>query len=233
MTTSDQDEQGDRTDGSPPITIRTVVIDDHEVVRKGVAALLDAADDIVVCGQGATVTEAITVTLATMPDVVLMDVRLLDGSGIEATREIRARCPATKVIMLTSFSDEEALLASIMAGASGYVLKQIRGNDLVAAIRHVAAGRSLLDPNVTSGLFERLRKASALKDQKLASLSSREEQILTLVAQGLTNREIADELGVAEKTVKNAVSHILTKLQVAHRSAAAVYLTRHTTLPGS
>jgi len=215
-------------------TIRTVVIDDHEVVREGVSALLTAADDIVVCGQGGSVVEAVEVAVATRPDVVLMDLRLLDGSGIEATREIRARCPNTKVIMLTSFSDEEALLAAIMAGASGYVLKQIRGSDLVGAIRHVAAGHSMLDPNVTSALFERLRKASAaLKDEKLASLSAREEQILTLVARGLTNREIAHDVNVAEKTVKNAISKILTKLQVGRRSEAAAYLIRHTSAAAS
>jgi DNA-binding NarL/FixJ family response regulator len=215
-------------------TVRTLVVDDHEVVREGVAALLTAAGDISVCGQAGSVTEAVELAVATRPDVVLMDVRLTDGSGIAATRDIRARCPYTKVIMLTSFSDEDALLASIMAGASGYVLKQIRGSDLVGAVRHVAAGRSLLDPNVTSALFERLRKASTtLKDEKLASLSAREEEILTLVAQGRTNREIADDVGVSEKTVKNSISLILTKLQVARRSEAAAYLSRHTTLPGS
>jgi two-component system response regulator DevR len=219
---------------SSPVAIRTVLIDDHEVVRQGVATMLEATGDIVVVGQGGTVAEAIEVALATKPDVVVMDVRLLDGSGIEATREIRARCPNTKVIMLTSFSDEDAMLASIVAGASGYVLKQIRGSDLVGAIRHVAAGRSLLDPNVTAALFDRLRQNSAnLKDQRLASLTSREEQILELVARGKTNREIADEVGVAEKTVKNSISQILTKLQVARRSEAAAYLTRHTRTPGS
>ncbi|MFN2606544.1 MAG: response regulator [Acidimicrobiales bacterium] len=221
-------------DAGSSASIRAIVIDDHEVVREGVASLLAAAGDIVVCGQGGRVTEAVSLAVATRPDVVLMDLRLLDGSGIEATREIRARCPDTKVVMLTSFSDEDALLASIMAGASGYVLKQVRGQDLVGAVRHVAAGRSLLDPHVTSALFERLRKAgTTLRDQKLASLSSREEQILTMVAQGRTNREIAEEVGVAEKTVKNAISLILTKLQVARRSEAAAYLTRHTTLPGA
>lgn len=223
------------TSGEPSTaTIRTVVIDDHEVVRQGVATMLGGAGDIVVCGQGGTVAEAIEVAVATRPDVVVMDVRLLDGSGIEATREIRARCPDTKVIMLTSFSDEEAMLASILAGAAGYVLKQIRGSDLVGAIRHVAAGRSLLDPSLTSGLFERLRQTSSdMKDKRLASLTSREEQILALIARGMTNREIGEKVGVAEKTVKNSISQILTKLQVARRSEAAAYLTRHTRDPGS
>lgn len=198
------------------------------------AALLSSTGDIVVAGQAGSVQEAIDVVLAARPDVVLMDVRLVGGSGIEATREIRSRCPDTRVIMLTSFSDDDALLSSIMAGASGYVLKQVRRLDLIDAVRHVAAGDSLLDPAVTSALFDRLRKASSsLRDEKLASLSAREESILTLIAKGHTNKEIADAEGIAEKTVKNAVSQILTKLQVARRSEAAAYLTRHTTTPGS
>lgn len=220
--------------GTGARAIRTVIVDDHEVVRQGVATLVASADDIVVIGEAGTVVDAIEVCQATRPDVVLMDVRLADGSGIEATREIRQRCPETQVVMLTSFSDDEALVASIVAGAAGYVTKQVRGNDLVSAVRHVAAGRSLLDPNVTSALFERLRKASSsLRDEKLTTLSGREEQILTLVARGRTNREIGEEISVAEKTVKNAVSQILTKLQVATRSEAAAYLTRHTMPPGS
>jgi DNA-binding NarL/FixJ family response regulator len=215
--------------GADPAVIRTVIVDDHEIVREGVATLLARAGGIVVCGEASTAQEAVEVAQATRPNVVLMDVRLAGGSGIEATREVRERCPDTKVIMLTSFPDEDALLASIMAGASGYVLKQIRGNDLVDAVRQVAAGHSLLDPAVTSGLFDRLRKASAsLRDAKLASLSAREERILGLVAKGCTNREIAEAEQVAEKTVKNSISQILGKLQVTRRSEAAAYLTRHT-----
>jgi two-component system, NarL family, response regulator DevR len=163
-----------------------------------------------------------------------MDVRLQDGSGIEATREIRARRPATQVLMLTSFADDEALFASIMAGASGYVLKQVRGGELVRAIRAVGKGQSLLDPAVTKQVLDRLRKGKHLmKDEKLARLSPTEERILALIAEGWTNRQIGDELHLAEKTVKNYVSSILSKLEVARRAEAAAYLARHTTTPGS
>ena len=163
-----------------------------------------------------------------------MDIRLADGSGIEATREIRTRLPETQVLMLTSFADDEALYASIMAGAAGYVLKQIRGDDLVQAIRTVGAGQSLLDPAVTKGVLDRLRKHKHLvQDEKLARLSPQEERILALVADGLTNGQIGQELGLAEKTVKNYVSSILAKLEVARRAEAAAYLARHTTIPGT
>ena len=163
-----------------------------------------------------------------------MDVRLADGSGIEATREIRAKRPATQVVMLTSFADDEALFASIMAGASGYVLKQVKGAELVRAIRTVGEGKSLLDPEITSAVLDRLRKGKHLmKDEKLARLSPQEERILQLVASGKTNKEIGDELRLAEKTVKNYVSSILSKLEVARRAEAAAYLARHTTTPGA
>jgi two-component system response regulator DevR len=169
-----------------------------------------------------------------LPDVVVMDVRLSDGSGIEATRDIRAARPHTSVLMLTSYADDEALFASIMAGAAGYVLKQIRGDELVRAIRAVGAGQSLLDPAVTRGVFDRLRKGKhLLRDEQLARLSAQEEQILGLVAEGRTNGQIGTELGLAEKTVKNDVSSILAKLEVARRAEAAAYLARHTTPPGS
>src|SRR6266508_6610451 len=163
-----------------------------------------------------------------------MDVRLSDGSGIEATRDIRARRPATQVLMLTSFADDEALFASIMAGAAGYVLKQIKGADLLQAIRNVGQGQSMLDPAVTKGVLDRLRRGKQLlKDIKLARLSAQEERILTLVADGSTNREIGESLGLAEKTVKNYVSSILSKLEVGRRAEAAAYLARHTTIPGA
>ncbi len=205
-----------------------MVVDDHEVVREGVAAVLRAADGIVVCGQASSAAEALEVARGVMPDVVVMDVRLGGDSGIQATRDIRAERPTTQVIMLTSFADDDALFASIMAGAAGYVLKQIRGNDLVGAIRTVAAGQSLLDPAVTSAVLDRLRENRGLmKDEKLARLSTKEEAILTLVAAGKTNREIGVELFIAEKTVKNHLSHILQKLEVARRAEAAAYLTRH------
>jgi DNA-binding NarL/FixJ family response regulator len=163
-----------------------------------------------------------------------MDVRLSDGSGIEATREIRAARPATKVLMLTSFADDEALFASIMAGASGYVLKQVKSGDLLHAIRAVGAGDSLLDPSMTTAVLDRLRKGKHLMaDEKLARLSPQEERILQQIADGKTNKEIGDDLNLAEKTVKNYVSSILSKLEVARRAEAAAYLARHTTTPGS
>lgn len=214
--------------------LRVMLVDDHEVVRSGVRALLKSDADIVVTGEAGSVREAIEEADRTKPDVVVMDVRLADGSGIEATREIRARHPEIRVIMLTSFADDEALFASIMAGASGYVLKQVKGNELVRAIHTVGAGGSLLDPAVTSAVLDRLRKGKHLiLDEKLARLSPQEERILTLVADGLTNREIGNELGLAEKTVKNYLSSILSKLEVARRAEAAAYLARHTQTPGS
>ena len=189
---------------------------------------------MVVCAEAGSVREAVAVAAQALPDVIVMDVRLQDGSGIEATRDIRAPRPQTQVLMLTSFADDEALFASIMAGAAGYVLKQIKGDELVRAIRAVGAGQSLLDPAVTKGVLDRLRKGKhLLKDEKLARLSPQEERILGLVADGRTNGQIGQELGLAEKTVKNYVSSILAKLEVARRAEAAAYLARHTTLPGS
>jgi len=214
--------------------LRILLVDDHEVVRSGVAALLKATDDIVVAGEAGTVQGAVEEADRVRPDVVVMDVRLADGSGIEATREIRARRPQTQVLMLTSFADDEALFASIMAGASGYVLKQVRSGELLRAIRAVGAGQSLLDPAVTKAVLDRLRKGKHLmRDEKLARLSPQEERILTLIAEGKTNREVGEELHLAEKTVKNYVSSILSKLEVARRAEAAAYLARHTTTPGS
>ena len=216
----------------PPL--RVMLVDDHEIVRDGIRAMLDPEDDIVVTTEASTVREAIDEADRTRPDVIVMDVRLTDGSGIEATREIRAKHPATRVLMLTSFADDEALFASIMAGASGYVLKQVKSGDLLRAIRAVGAGDSLLDPSVTNAVLERLRKGKhLLKDEKLARLSPQEERILQLVADGKTNKEIGDDLHLAEKTVKNYVSSILSKLEVARRAEAAAYLARHTTTPGS
>ena len=216
----------------PPL--RILLVDDHEVVRDGVKALLQATDDIIVTAEASSVREAVDEADRARPDVVVMDVRLADGSGIEATREIRARHPKTAVIMLTSFADDEALFASIMAGASGYVLKQVKGGELVRAIRTVGKGESLLDPAVTSAVLDRLRKGKhLLRDEKLARLSPQEERILSRVADGKTNGEIGEELHLAEKTVKNYVSSILSKLEVARRAEAAAYLARHTTTPGT
>jgi len=218
--------------GSPPL--RVMLVDDHEIVRDGIRAMLEAQDDIVVTTEAGTVRDAIDEAARTRPDVIVMDVRLSDGSGIEATREIRAARPATKVLMLTSFADDEALFASIMAGASGYVLKQVKSGDLLHAIRAVGAGDSLLDPSMTTAVLDRLRKGKQLMaDEKLARLSPQEERILQQIADGKTNREIGDDLSLAEKTVKNYVSSILSKLEVARRAEAAAYLARHTTTPGS
>ena len=214
--------------------IRVMLVDDHEVVRDGIRSLLEASDDIVICAEAATVQGSIDEAARTRPDVVVMDVRLADGSGIEATREIRANRPKTQVLMLTSFADDEALFASIMAGASGYVLKQIQGAEIVKAIREVAAGKSLLDPQVTNAVLDRLRKGKhLLKDEKLARLSPQEERILALVADGRTNKQIGEELHLAEKTVKNYVSSILSKLEVGRRAEAAAYMARHTQTPGA
>ena len=213
--------------------LRVMLVDDHEVVRDGVKALLQAAEDLTVISEASSVAEAVRYAAAMKPDVVVMDVRLADGSGIEATREIRAQRPETQVLMLTSFADDEALFASIMAGAAGYVLKQIRGGELVNAIRLVGRGQSLLDPAVTATVLDRLRKGKhLLRDERLARLSGQEERILALVAEGWTNRQIGDELHLAEKTVKNYVSSILSKLEVARRAEAAAYLARHSKLEG-
>ena len=217
---------------APPL--RVMLVDDHEIVRDGIRAMLESQDDIVVTTEAGTVRDAIDEAARTRPDVIVMDVRLTDGSGIEATREIRAARPATKVLMLTSFADDEALFASIMAGASGYVLKQVKSGDLLHAIRAVGAGDSLLDPSVTTAVLDRLRKGKQLMgDEKLARLSPQEERILQQIADGKTNKEIGDDLALAEKTVKNYVSSILSKLEVARRAEAAAYLARHTTTPGS
>jgi DNA-binding NarL/FixJ family response regulator len=214
--------------------LRVMLVDDHEVVRGGIKALLQAQEDMSVVAEAGSVAEALREASRAKPDVIVMDVRLADGSGIEATREIRAQRSETQVLMLTSFADDEALFASIMAGASGYVLKQIRGGELLRAIRAVGQGQSLLDPAVTASVLDRLRKGKhLLKDEKLARLTPQEERILTLMAEGQTNREIGKRLRLAEKTIKNYVSVILSKLEVARRAEAAAYLARHTTTPGN
>jgi DNA-binding NarL/FixJ family response regulator len=206
-----------------------MLVDDHEVVRDGIKLLLADTTDVVVCAEASTARDAVALATRALPDVIVMDVRLGDGSGIEATRDIRAARPQTAVLMLTSFADDQALFASIMAGAAGYVLKQIKGDELIRAIRAVGAGQNLLDPAVTKGVFDRLRKGKhLLGDERLARLSPQEERILAQVAEGRTNGQIAADLGLAEKTVKNYVSSILAKLEVARRAEAAAYLARHT-----
>ena len=223
-----------RDQDRPAGPLRLMLVDDHEVVRSGLKAMLAAVGEVRVVAEAGSVKDAIAEADRTRPDVVIMDVRLDDGSGIEATREIRARRPETRVLMLTSFADDEALFASIMAGASGYVLKQIHGTDLVRAIRQVGQGQSLLDPAVTATVLDRLRRGKhLLRDERLARLSAQEERILSMVAEGLTNREIGVRLKLAEKTVKNYVSTILSKLEVSRRAEAAAYLARHTGTPGA
>ncbi|MEA2509423.1 MAG: hypothetical protein QOG21_1505 [Actinomycetota bacterium] len=210
-----------------PDTLRVMLVDDHEIVRQGLRALLEAEDDIEVVAEAENGPSAVPLASAHQPDVIVMDVRMPGGSGVEACRAIRDERPDAQVIMLTSFSDDEALFNSIMAGAAGYVLKQIRGHDLLDAIRTVGSGRSLLDPDVTQRVLERLRKAKFdEKDPKLARLSPQEERILGMIGEGLTNREIAARIHLSDKTVKNYVSAILQKLDVARRAEAASYIAR-------
>jgi two-component system response regulator DevR len=207
------------------VTIRIFLLDDHEVVRRGLRGLLEAEDDLEVTGEASTAEEALMRIPATRPDVAVLDVRLPDGSGVEVCRDIRDRHPEIQCLMLTSFADDEALFSAIMAGASGYVLKQIRGNDLVDAVRRVAAGESLLDPQVTRQVLERLRAPSQEEDE-LSGLSPQERRILELIGEGYTNRQIADSIHLAEKTVKNYVSNLLAKLGMARRTEAAAYAAR-------
>jgi two-component system, NarL family, response regulator DevR len=207
------------------VTIRVFLLDDHEIVRRGLRELLEAAGDMEVVGEAGTAEEALRRVPATNPDVAVLDVRLPDGDGVEVCRELRSRGGELQCLMLTSFADDEALFDAIMAGASGYVLKQIRGSDLVDAIRKVASGQSLLDPNVTTRVLERLR-TGAPEDKKLEGLTDQERRILDLLAEGLTNREIAERMYLAEKTVKNYVSNLLAKMGMQRRTEAAVYAAR-------
>lgn len=208
-----------------PMPIRVLLVDDHEVVRHGLAAMLSVHDDIEVVGDASSADEAVRRTGLDQPDVVVMDVRMPERSGVEACREILASFPDVRVLMLTSYADEEALMASIMAGASGYVLKRIKGAELIDDIRKVAAGESLLDQNMVERLFDRLRNGSR-DDPKLAELTDQERLIVGHIAEGLTNRQIAEEMFLAEKTVKNYVSTILAKMGMSNRSEAAAYVAR-------
>ena len=203
---------------------RVFLLDDHEIVRRGLRELLEQESDLEVVGEAGTAEEALGRIPATHPDVAVLDVRLPDGDGVEVCREIRSRHPEINCLMLTSFSDDEALLSAIMAGASGYLLKQVKGTDLVDAIRRVAAGESLLDPSMTARVLEHLR-APAEKDE-LAGLTDQERRVLDLVAEGLTNRQIGERMFLAEKTVKNYVSNLLSKLGMSRRSEAAAYAAR-------
>ncbi|GGK95726.1 response regulator [Streptomyces flaveus] len=213
---------------TPKTAIRVFLLDDHEVVRRGVHDLLDDQPDITVVGEAANVEQALVRVPALRPDVAVLDVRLPDGDGVTVCRELRSQMPELACLMLTSFDDEEALLDSIMAGASGYVLKQIQGSDLVAAVRTVAAGQSLLDPSATTRLMARLRNDQQKEEEPdaLPGLTSREREILALIGEGLTNRQIGQRLYLAEKTVKNHISRLLAKLGVERRIQAAVIATQ-------
>ncbi|MEX1134664.1 MAG: response regulator transcription factor [Acidimicrobiia bacterium] len=212
------------TVGSMP-KLRVLLVDDHGVVRAGIKGLVDAEDDMEVVGEASTAEEGLRRVGFDQPHVVVLDVRLPDRSGVEACRDIRSRFPEVKVLMLTSFADEEALISAILAGASGYVLKRVKTTDLIESIRRVGAGESLLDPEMTERLFERLR--SGPKDDPLLSkLSKQERTIVEHIAGGMTNRQIAEEMFLAEKTVKNYVSNLLAKMGMSRRSEAAAYVAR-------
>ncbi len=206
------------------MAVRVFLLDDHEVVRRGLRELLEAENDLEVVGEADTAETALSRIPATTPDIAVLDVRLPDGDGVEVCREIRSKHPEIACLMLTSYADDEALFAAIMAGASGFVLKQVRGSDLVDAVRRVAAGESLLDPTVTARVLERLR--STPEDDELSALTAQEQRILTLIGEGFTNRQIGDEMFLAEKTVKNYVSNLLSKLGMSRRTEAAAYAAR-------
>ncbi|HET9728768.1 MAG TPA: response regulator transcription factor [Acidimicrobiia bacterium] len=207
------------------MAIRVFLLDDHEVVRRGVRELLEAHDDFEVVGEASTAEEALSRIPPTNPDVAIVDMRLPDGNGVEVCREVRSRDNRVQCLILTSFADDEALFDAIMAGAAGYLLKQIKGTDLVDAIRRVASGKSLLDPEITARVLERLRKGPE-EDERLARLTEQERKILDLIAEGLTNRQIAERIFLAEKTVKNYVSNLLAKLGMERRTEAAVFAAR-------
>jgi len=208
------------------VVIRVFLLDDHEVVRRGLVALLEATGEIEVIGESGSAQEAARRIPAFRPDVAVLDARLPDGSGIDVCREIRSADPEIKALILTSYQDDEALFSAIMAGAAGYVLKQIRGTDLVDAIRRVAAGQSLLDPAVTQQVLERIRHGGDEQPEELKALTAQERRILELIAEGMTNRQIGEELYLAEKTVKNYVSSLLAKLGLERRTQAAILATK-------
>ena len=206
--------------------IRVFLLDDHEIVRRGIKELLESEGDIVVVGESGSAQEAARRIPALRPDVAVLDGRLPDGSGIDVCREVRSVDPSIKALILTSYDDDDALFAAIMAGAAGYVLKQVRGNDLVDTIRRVAAGQSMIDPAMTAQVLERVRSGPP-KDKELEGLTDQEQKILELIGQGLTNRQIAESMYLAEKTVKNYVSSMLAKLGLTSRTQAAIFATKH------
>ena len=211
----------------PTRALTLLVVDDHEVVRQGLVALLDRREHFQVVAEAGTVAEAVDAARRFHSDLVIMDVRLPDGSGVEACRQIREELPETRVVMLTSYPDEDAVFSAIVAGASGYLLKQVRARDLVAGLEAVGRGESLLDPAVTGRVLERVRKiATATEPDELSVLTQQEQKILLLVAEGKTNKEIAAEVFLSDKTVKNYVSSILSKLDLERRAQAAAFVAR-------
>jgi DNA-binding NarL/FixJ family response regulator len=211
------------------MAVRIFLLDDHEIVRRGLREVFEAEEDMEVVGEAGTAEEAMARVPATRPDVAVLDVRLPGASGIEVCRDLRALLPDLNCLMLTSFADDDALFSAILAGASGYLLKQIRGPDLVSAVRRVAAGQSLIDPALTAGVLERLKGKQ--EDERIAKLSTQERRILDLIAEGKTNRQIGADMYLAEKTVKNYVSNMLAKMGFSRRTEAAVYATRTKAAP--
>ena len=205
--------------------IRVFLLDDHEVVRVGVRELLESEGDISVVGEASTAAEALARVPAVRPDVAVLDVRLPDGDGVTVCRELRSQAPQLACLMLTSFADDEALFDAVLAGASGYVLKQVRGSDILSAVRTVAAGQSLLDPSTTARMMQRLREQADRADP-LAGLTEQERKVLALIGEGLTNRQIGERMFLAEKTIKNYVSNILTKMGMERRTQAAAFVAR-------
>ncbi|GAA0561806.1 response regulator transcription factor [Actinomadura livida] len=215
-----EEREGPMTDAGGAKPIRVFLLDDHEVVRRGVAALLSAEDDIEIAGEAGTAEQALARIPAARPDVAVLDVRLPDGDGVSVCRELRSRLPGLACLMLTSYDDEDALFEAVMAGAAGYVLKQIHGSDLVGAVRTVATGQSLLDPRSTARMLQRLRERQEKKDP-LKGLTEQERHILELIGEGLTNRQIGERMFLAEKTVKNYISNLFAKLGMSRRTQAA------------
>jgi two-component system, NarL family, response regulator DevR len=213
-------------DAGPTPAIRVFLLDDHEIVRRGLQELLESEGDIEIVGESGSASEAMRRIPALRPDVAVLDARLPDGSGVDVCREVRSRSPHTAALILTSYDDDEALFSAIMAGAAGYVLKQVRGTDLLDAVRRVAAGQSLLDPTVTQQVLERLGRVPK-QDSALAPLTAQEQRILELIGEGMTNRQIAEQMFLAEKTVKNYVSRLLNKLGFERRTQAAVFASKH------
>lgn len=215
-------------DATPPTDgqIRVYLLDDHEMIRRGIRDLLESEGDIVVVGESESAHEATRRIPALRPDVAILDGRLPDGSGIDVCRDVRSQDPSIKALILTSYDDDDALFSAIMAGAAGYVLKQVRGNDLLDIVRRVAAGQSTLDPSVTAQVLDRIRSGPPV-NKELSSLTEQELRILDLIGQGLTNRQIAREIHLAEKTVKNYVSSLLAKLGMSSRTQAAIYAVKH------